>query len=68
MSKIIRVVVEYDDKILIAEGKEAEEWLSRVNSMETLYFTHAGYKDFKWTRVEEKKTLEKKVWNGFEYH
>ena len=59
MSKIIKVVVKYDDKIYIAEGEDAKRWVARVHAMETLYFSHYGKKDFNWTRIEEKADDEK---------
>ena len=57
MSKIIRVVVEYDDKTLVAEGKDAEDWKRRVDSMEALYAAHFSCVDCNWTRIEEKKNV-----------
>ena len=53
MSKIIKVTIEYDDKTYIAEGEDAEQWLTVVNGMSTLCFIH-GQKGFNnWTRIEE---------------
>ncbi len=55
-NQIIKVTLEFTDKTYIAEGKDAESWLGRVNSLEMLGHSH-GMGDWdKWTTVIKKKS------------
>lgn len=57
MSKILKVTVEYDDKICIAEGEEAVKWLDNGRSIAVLACVH-GMNAFdsnlvKWQVIEK---------------
>jgi hypothetical protein len=52
--KIIRVTVEYENTTYIAEGKDAEDWATRVASAESLLASRPSMaKPFKWTHQQE---------------
>jgi len=53
MDKIIKVIIQYNDKTYIAEGEEAQTWSDRVDMLESLYRSHFGNHPFKWTRIED---------------
>ena len=40
MSKIIKVTLEFDDKIMVIEGLEAEKWDKHCTAVGTLAYTH----------------------------
>ena len=57
MSKILKVTIEYDDKIMIAEGVEAERWSENCSSVAIIAQVH-GMNAFnsnpvKWERIEK---------------
>ena len=57
MSKILKVMLEYDDKIMIVEGTEAERWYENINSVSILAHAH-GMNAFdtnpvKWQVIEK---------------
>lgn len=61
MSKIIKVTLEYDDKIQTLEGEEAEKWLSHGNSLCVMASNRAGNQNpfdtdpVKWTIINKSK-------------
>lgn len=55
MSKIIKVTIEYEDKIYIAEGKDAQSWSDHVGGISTLAFVHGQKGWDQWTRIEKKE-------------
>ncbi len=57
MSKLQKVTLEFDDKIYVAEGEDAENWDSRVAALEGLGFAHGCKGDFHWTKVLDKSKL-----------
>ena len=42
MSKILKVTIEYDDKIITLEGEEAEKWQQHGDSLSTMASIRAG--------------------------
>ncbi len=57
MSKILKVTIEYDDRILVAEGEEAERWHSNNQGVVALAYVH-GMNAFdsnlvKWQVIEK---------------
>ena len=56
-SKIKKVTLEYEGATYVAEGAEAEAWLTRINAMETV-FGIFQLPDFEWTSIT-KKTKKK---------
>ena len=52
--KILKVTIEHENIIHIAEGEDAEQWLGWVNFCEYLTIAHGHPQSFKWTKVEEK--------------
>jgi hypothetical protein len=54
MSKIIKVTIEYEDKIYIAEGEDAESWSKYVDGMSGIAMVHGDIGWNQWTKVEKK--------------
>ena len=40
MSKILKATIEYDDKIFIVEGEEAEKWQENNESVASIAYVH----------------------------
>lgn len=40
MSKIKKVTIEFDDKIMMLEGEEAEKWSEHNSALASLAYTH----------------------------
>ena len=59
MNKILKVIMEFDDKIQYLEGKEAQEWLSAADSMAIMESVRGRpFPEFKWV-IESKKSDKK---------
>ena len=57
MSKILKVTIEYENKIMIVEGEEAEKWQKNNESVVAIAYVH-GMNAFdsnpiKWRVVEK---------------
>ena len=49
MSKILKVIMEFDDHIQELSGKEAEKWLAAVNNTAIMEHIHGRpFPEFKW--------------------
>lgn len=59
MSTIVRVILEFDDKTMILDGKNAIEWLDKVNGMcgllELRGQNHFQLEDHKLWKIEPKE-------------
>ena len=57
MSKILKVTIEYDDKIYIAEGKEAQKWYDSDNIAVVLAYSNRKdtfvLNSIKWQVIEK---------------
>jgi hypothetical protein len=64
MSKIQRVTIEFDDKILSIQGEEAEKWSAHITSLSVMAQNRAGnqnpfdYDPVKWETVDKDITTE----------
>jgi len=55
MGKILKVTIKYEDKIYIAEGKDAESWSEYVGKLSGLAMVHGDVGWYEWNHLEEKK-------------
>lgn len=53
--KIKRVELEFENRVYIATGKDAEEWLDMIASMEGLAVVHGVQIKFEWTKTLAKE-------------
>ena len=54
MSKLLKVMMEFEDKIQTLKGKQAQEWLKACDSQITMGWVHGHlFPSFKW-RIEKK--------------
>ena len=54
-SKLIKVVLEYNDKIQILEGEEARSWLESINSNIVFNYIHGiEFPKYDWKIVLKK--------------
>ena len=57
--KLLRVELEYADRIISLEGKEAEEWNQIAQGMAVMSWVHGGIqKELKW-KIKKKKEVKK---------
>lgn len=55
MSKILKVILEFDDKTMSLEGADAEKWKSEVDTLTVLAHNHTWKtKDLNW-KIEAKE-------------
>ena len=60
MSKIKRVIIEYEDKIKYLEAKDAETWIEKIDNTYILQFIHfgtTGLEKLKW-KIAKKLILK----------
>jgi len=55
MNKLIKITIEFEDKIQTLEGKQAQKWLDKINFYTPITFSFFG-KPFKW-KIERKLNL-----------
>jgi hypothetical protein len=49
MSKLLKVTMEFDDKIQVLEGEEAQKWLDACNATCVMEHIHGRpFPEFKW--------------------
>jgi hypothetical protein len=55
MTKLLKVIMEFEDKIQTLEGEEAQRWLESINSMCVMEHVHGRpFPTYKW-KIEGKK-------------
>ena len=56
MSKIKRVIIEYEDEIKYLEAKDAASWIEKINNAFILQFIHfgaTGLEKLKWKKAKK---------------
>ncbi|MCK9596570.1 hypothetical protein M0R19_05260 [Candidatus Pacearchaeota archaeon] len=55
MSKLIKVILEFDDKILVLEDeKDVEQWDKDISTMSSLAYVHGmSRKNFNWKEIKK---------------
>lgn len=53
--KIKKVTLEFENVTYIAEGKDAESWFNRVDSLESLGRSHGMGQWKQWTQIIKKE-------------
>lgn len=52
--KLIKVILEYEDRIMTLKGKLAQDWIDEINSQIIFGFAHGQiFPEFKW-KVKKK--------------
>ena len=55
MSKLLKVTMEFEDKIQELSGEDAQKWLDACNSITTMSWIHGNsFPKFNW-QIKEKK-------------
>jgi hypothetical protein len=54
MSKLLKVTMEFEDKVQTLEGEEAQRWLTALNGQCTMEHVHGRpFPEFKW-KIKDK--------------